>query len=159
MIYSEKVINLFDVSDDHFLVQCISSDFEMGLGLASEFNSRYDLRNKIIEYYRKKPWAGTGYCLVVPSTNVLNLVTKDKYWMKPTYKTIRMALDSAKMYCLSKGISKLAMPLLGSGLDELSWDRVSIIVKEVFNDSDIEILVCKKPVFKRVINPHNLNQH
>jgi hypothetical protein len=36
------------------------------------------------------------------------------------------------------------MPIIGCGLDRLQWDKVSEIIKDVFKDTDIEILVCKQ---------------
>ena len=38
---------------------------------------------------------------------------------------------------------KIAMPVIGCGLDRLDWSKVSDIIKDVFSDTDIEILVCK----------------
>ena len=34
------------------------------------------------------------------------------------------------------------MPIIGCGLDRLEWSRVSNIIKEIFENDDIEILVC-----------------
>ena len=39
---------------------------------------------------------------------------------------------------------KIAMPVIGCGLDRLEWSKVSEIIKEVFECTDIEILVCKQ---------------
>lgn len=41
-------------------------------------------------------------------------------------------------------VTKLAMPKIGCGLDILEWNKVSEIIKDVFKDTDIEILVCVK---------------
>ena len=49
-----------------------------------------------------------------------------------------------KTICYKETITKIAMPVIGCGLDKLSWDKVSEIIQEVFSDSDIEILVCKQ---------------
>lgn len=49
-----------------------------------------------------------------------------------------------KTICQKETITKIAMPVIGCGLDKLSWDKVSEAIKEVFSDSDIEILVCKQ---------------
>ena len=38
---------------------------------------------------------------------------------------------------------KIAMPQIGCGLDRLKWKDVSDVIKDVFADTDIEILVCK----------------
>ena len=47
-----------------------------------------------------------------------------------------------KKICLEKNIKKLAMPLIGCGIDGLEWDKVSTIVKDVFEDTDLDIWVC-----------------
>ena len=40
-------------------------------------------------------------------------------------------------------ISLIAMPQVGAGLDRLSWAKNREIIKDVFMDTDIEILVCR----------------
>ena len=49
-----------------------------------------------------------------------------------------------KKQCLELGITKIAMPLIGCGLDKLKWEKVRKIIIDTFNDTDIEILVCIK---------------
>ena len=49
-----------------------------------------------------------------------------------------------KQLAVQHGIVKIAMPLLGCGLDRLNWDIVKYHIKQVFKDTDIEILVCKR---------------
>ena len=48
-----------------------------------------------------------------------------------------------KNYCIYNNINKIAMPLIGCGLDRLKWNRVSQMIKDIFNDTDIEIVICK----------------
>ena len=74
--------------------------------------------------------------------NVINLITKEKYWQKPTYDTLKQALISCKTICTQNNITRLAMPMIGCGLDRLKWNKVSKIIQEVFDDMAIEILVC-----------------
>lgn len=146
MQYREEVRDLFSVSDDYYLAHCISEDFALGAGIAVEFNKRFDMRRKLNEefpdfsdymnHYRLQ-----GECILID--RVLNLVTKQKYYYKPTYKSMRQALQMMKRVCEANNIQKVAMPLIGSGLDKLQWDKVSKIVQDVFEDTDIEILVCK----------------
>jgi hypothetical protein len=49
-----------------------------------------------------------------------------------------------KQQCLDEGITKLVMPKIGCGRDKLSWVMVSDMIAEVFDDTDVEILVCKQ---------------
>ena len=149
--YREEVRDLFSVPDDYYLAHCISADFGMGKGIVVEFNKRFNLKNTLISNYpdflerydenihfQKK----NGCC--IKEGRILNLITKRNYWNKPTYQTIRASLKSMKDICISKDIKKVAMPLIGCGLDRLEWDKVSEIIKSVFSDTDIEILVCKR---------------
>jgi len=43
---------------------------------------------------------------------------------------------------INNNIKFIAMPKIGCGLDRLQWGMVREIITEVFNDLDIEILVC-----------------
>ena len=64
--------------------------------------------------------------------------------MKPTYTSLRTALHEMKNLCNEIHVKKIAMPVIGCGLDRLEFGKVSGIIKDVFNDMDIEILVCKQ---------------
>jgi O-acetyl-ADP-ribose deacetylase (regulator of RNase III) len=44
--------------------------------------------------------------------------------------------------CLDNHINKVAMPRIACGLDKCNFDDVRKIIKEVFEDTDVEILVC-----------------
>ena len=55
---------------------------------------------------------------------------------------MREALNIARLRIPSE-CKKIAMPVIGCGLDRLEWSKVSEIIKEVFEGTDIEILVCK----------------
>ena len=39
-------------------------------------------------------------------------------------------------------VNKIALPLIGCGIDGLEWKTVRKAIKEVFGDMDIEIVVC-----------------
>ena len=74
--------------------------------------------------------------------NVFNLVTKPKCYHKPTYESLKEALEAMKEYMLYFDIKKIAMPHIASGLDRLQWGQVLEIIKEVFEDTDVDILIC-----------------
>lgn len=117
-------------------VHCISADFAMGAGIAVPMASRYDLRNRLEVYDGiKAPW-----CLFVH--NVMNLITKDKVYQKPTYESLRESLVHCKDLCRANDIKWLVMPKIGCGIDGLDWERVSVIIQETFYDTDVDILVC-----------------
>jgi O-acetyl-ADP-ribose deacetylase (regulator of RNase III) len=147
MIYKEETMDLFSVSDDYYLAHCISADFGMGKGIVVEFNKRFDMKRKLQSKYPDyvNEWHHNNWCGdCILEGRVLNLVTKERYFYKPTYDSLRSALLVCRLECNYNNIKKIAMPIIGCGLDKLQWDKVSEIIKEVFQDSDIEILVCRQ---------------
>lgn len=147
MIYKEEVRDLFSVPEEYYLAHCISADFGMGKGIVVEFNKRFNMKRRlqskypdyINEWYHRK-WSFN--CIL--EDRVFNLITKERYFHKPTYDSLYGALNLMKFISIQNGITKIAMPIIGCGLDRLQWDKVSEIIKDVFKDTDIEILVCKQ---------------
>ena len=144
MKYEERKQDLFEIDDSYYLAHCISADFAMGKGIAVEFAKR-GIKNKLQVLYpnyvkRYDVFDRNGDCLVVD--NVLNLVTKERYFEKPTYKSLENALDVMRIQCRWFEITKIAMPKIGCGLDGLDWNKVSDMIQDVFKDTDIEIVVC-----------------
>ena len=146
MKFMERKMDLFDIDplgdlNTHY-VQCISADFGMGKGIAVEFNKRFDMKNKVIEKYGQGNYDTVGKCIYVDDIPVLNLVTKVRYWNKPSYSTIETALFNLRKTAELNNIHQLAMPRIGCGLDGLEWDKVKNIISDIFNDSNIDIIVC-----------------
>lgn len=148
MIYKEEKRDLFTVDDSYYLAHCISADFKLGAGIAVKFDKRFNCRRRLFEmfpssrvpYWDKLQDRFKGLCIITDP--VYNLVTKRNYWDKPTLTTMKNALLWMKEDCQIRGIKKVAMPKIGCGLDKLLWDDVSALIKKVFDDTDIEILVC-----------------
>lgn len=147
MIYKEVEMDLFSAQDNYYLAHCISADYALGAGIAVEFNRRFDLKRQLKEQYSNyweliREFNLHGGCLLVDQ--VLNLVTKEKFYDKPTYESITDALRMMKAVCHFYEIQRVAMPTIGCGLDRLEWSKVSEIIKDVFKDDFIEILVCRR---------------
>lgn len=150
MKYQEEHRDLFTVPENYFLAHCISSDFGMGAGIVVEFNRRFQMKSILMAKYKDemvKAWEDAsewdrGFCLL--EGRVFNLVTKQYVYEKPTYQTLRTALCKMRDMAVERGIKCIAMPLIGCGIDKLSWDEVSSIIMDVFCETEIEILVCRK---------------
>lgn len=146
MIYKEEAKDLFSVPEDYYLAHCISADFGMGKGIVVEFNKRFNMKQKITELYPDGFRDPDGCyepigCVLID--RVFNLITKKRYFDKPTYYSLEGALYFMREICQDNGIKKVAMPVIGCGLDRLQWDNVSNIIRKMFDDTNIEILVCK----------------
>lgn len=150
MVYKEEHRDLFSVPEEYFLAHCISADFALGAGIAVEFVKRYNMRNRLNDLFSGdavNTWDANGNCGAPQGTciridRVLNLVTKRNCWHKPTYEALKEALLSMRKICEGCCVQKIAMPLIGCGIDKLEWNKVSEILKETFEDTDMEILVC-----------------
>lgn len=149
MTIREEQRDLFTVPTDYILVHCISTDLAMGAGIAKEFTKR-GVKARLIEKFQGlQGLIEIGDCLITATTGwrlEFNLVTKEKYWQKPTYDSLKTALINARILALMNDDKpvKLAMPRIGCGLDKLEWSKVKAIIGEVFADTDVEILVCVK---------------
>jgi O-acetyl-ADP-ribose deacetylase (regulator of RNase III) len=147
MIYKEERRDLFTVPEEYYLAHCISADFGMGKGIVVEFNKRFDmkriLQSKYPDYINE--WHHNQWSFdCILEGKVFNLITKERYFLKPTYDSLRGALRIMKSISIQKDITKIAMPIIGCGLDRLQWGKVSEIIKEIFEDTDIEVLICKQ---------------
>lgn len=141
MVYKEEVRDLFTVPQGYMLAHCISADFNLGGGIAKQFCEHYDMRNRLFADYGSD-FDGVGLALQID--NVYNLVTKRYVHNSPTYENLAIALGDMKSSMICEGQKKLAMPRIGCGLDGLNWRIVRSIIKDIFGDTNIEILVCMR---------------
>lgn len=132
--------DLFTMPQGYYLAHCISSDFALGAGIAKMFDSVYNMRFKLFKNYSDYEWRGGD---ALPIDNTFNLVTKQKYWHKPTYESVRAALEMMKEWMEFLSVTKLAMPRIASGLDRLDFNKVYEIICEVFEDMDVKIVICE----------------
>ena len=133
----EKTGSLFTAPKEYYLAHCISGDFALGAGIAKKFDKVYQMRTKLFESYPSQNDGYLGEALLVD--NVFNLVTKSKYYHKPTYDTLYEAVYDMREQCERLNINKIAVPKLGCGLDKLNWEEVKDIIYDVFADTDIEV--------------------
>jgi hypothetical protein len=137
MILKEENRDLFSVPHGYYLAHCISGDFALGAGIAVQFDNLYNMRQKL-----KTRYASTEENCIILIDNVFNIITKKRCFQKPTYDSLREALNDMREYIIDLEIEKIAMPQIGCGLDRLDWDIVKEIIYDVFEDVDVEILVC-----------------
>eukprot|EP01128_Nolandella_sp_AFSM9_P006614 TRINITY_DN3443_c0_g1_i1.p1 TRINITY_DN3443_c0_g1~~TRINITY_DN3443_c0_g1_i1.p1 ORF type:complete len:383 (+),score=57.91 TRINITY_DN3443_c0_g1_i1:86-1234(+) len=135
---TENVGDLFSVSGKVSLCHCVSEDLAMGKGIAVLFKKKF---KKVDELKAQMaPIGGVAY-IKHRSRHVFYLITKAKYWDKPTYTDLRSSLEAMKELCMKLNITELAMPRIGCGLDGLVWNQVKAIVKDVFWLTHIQVRV------------------
>ena len=77
--------------------------------------------------------------------DILGLVTKERYWQKPTALDMSKALESLAGYL--NGFAgepiTLVMPTIGCGLDRLDWPEVSFLIhKHLGGIENLNVEVC-----------------
>lgn len=137
----EVVGDLFSAPDDFYFAHCVSADFKLGAGIAKQFDEKYDMRTKLLNRC-------IGGRYLVGTTRLIdrtfNLITKTRYWEKPTYDDFVKCIYSLKELIIKHHISNLAIPRLGCGLDQLDWNVVKTIIEYAFVDVDVNIYVYSK---------------
>ena len=143
MTYKEITGDLFTAGSKPLYVHCISADFALGAGIAAEF-ARRGVKAELRSTYPMNVWHGVGYGLPTSMSGdckVYNLVTKARCYDKPTILALQDALDGLKNYVISHKITEIVMPKIGCGLDRLKWNEVSLLIKDTFADTDVNITI------------------
>ncbi len=160
MKYQEIQYDLFKVNEDYVtqgeelycLAHCISADFAMAGGIVLGFNSHFNMKNRLVETFgnvRSKFYRTGGFIIPIMVENtvgnkfpVFNMITKMQVIHKPKYENIQKALEDIRNEMTFEGKTKLAIPKIGCGIDGKDWKVISQMIKDVFQNEDIEILVC-----------------
>ena len=70
-----------------------------------------------------------------------NLVTKEKNLDKPDLQSLATTLQSMQSHATMHGVSTIAIPEIGCGLDQMNWQDVVKLLRDIFAYSDIQIVV------------------
>ncbi|TNN73505.1 O-acetyl-ADP-ribose deacetylase 1 [Liparis tanakae] len=134
--------DLFSCPEDDALAHCISEDCRMGAGIAVVFKKQF----KGVEELKEQKKL-TGECAVLKRGRrfVYYLITKKKASQKPTYDSLTRSLEDMKSHCVGNGVTRIAMPRIGCGLDRLEWSRVSEILEQVFKGTNVSVTVYSLP--------------
>jgi hypothetical protein len=123
------------------LAHCVSADLAMGRGIALEFKKLFGNVKKLKSVMAQV----NDVIILVPNDKsnklIFYLVTKQVYWGKPSIKSFTLSLLNLKQGLLKYGIKEISIPRIGSGLDKLQWKKCSIIISNIFYDSDISVIV------------------
>jgi len=129
--------SLFDAPMNSALAHCVSCDLHMNAGIAKQFSNRWpDIRDGPLEP------PGSVYTYNSPEKRVIfNLITKNKYYHKPTYRTLENALLAMKERAIEMQVDYISIPEIGSGLDLLDPNEVREIINFVFRSKEIRIVM------------------
>ncbi|KAL4154027.1 hypothetical protein QTP88_001860 [Uroleucon formosanum] len=77
---------------------------------------------------------------------IIFLTTKSRNKQKATYENIYLSLLNLKLLCEKHSLNKLAMNKLGF-IDQLEWTQVRAMIRYVFRNTDIDVIICSKLEF------------
>lgn len=103
--------------------------------------------NRPPEYLRQNV-GEVGYAIFqyIPQAKnyIVHMVTKDKYFDKPTYLTIYNALFDVRRKCITKEVKYLVMPRIACGCDgkDYRFNYIRKMIQYIFEGTLINIIVC-----------------
>lgn len=130
--------DLFTCSSTASLCHCVSADMAMGKGIAVQFKKRF---GQVSQLKEQKAGIGEAAVLHKPGQGnafVYYLVTKSRYFHKPTLQSVRR---SCEWMTLRNEVNCIAMPRIACGLDGLRWPDVKEVLADVFSNTNITIQV------------------
>ena len=129
LLITEIKGDLFSAPPTSSLAHCISQDCKLGAGIAKLFRQRF---GRVDDLQRMGTAVGGVSLLQVNDRFIYNLVTKKNFWEKPTYESLQESLRAMQNHAFQHNVKEICMPKIGCGLDKLEWNKVKILLKEVF---------------------------
>jgi len=138
VVYEEIKGDLFNATSTTSLAHCVSEDLAMSKGIAAIFKQKFGGLEQL-----KQQGITTGDVAILDKGTrfIYYLVTKARYFNKPTYVSLESSLIMMRQHCVENNIKDLAMPKIGCGLDRLEWSKVKDIILSVFGNTAIKIKI------------------
>ncbi|GMT04155.1 hypothetical protein PENTCL1PPCAC_26329, partial [Pristionchus entomophagus] len=139
--------DLFEIAggpdyEDWAIAHCISEDCGMGKGIAVEFKKRYGQVSDLKDQVKNGKKKGSAAYLQADGRIIFYMITKERYFHKPTYDTMEGAIKDMVSIMVKGGIKGCIMPRIGCGLDQLEWQKVEKLLVTHFGAASLSALVC-----------------
>ena len=132
----EVIGNVFDSKDS--IAHCVAADF-MSAVIARHFKCKFPTKYSTdLDHSHTPFWP---YGLPEKRRYLYHLVTKQKYFNKPTYSTFRVSLERIRTLAENNSIPRISMPSIGTELDQLDWDKVKLPIQQTFCTSPVQVVV------------------
>lgn len=160
MKYKEIKNDIFGVSSDYAIAYSISADLVPDNEIAIKARNKFGMTSKLMNSVKNDMTLSdrenfgnnlgnsrdSAGCIFVKKDekcthNIFALVTKKKANEKPTYKAVGNSLKCMRKLAIRKKIKKIALTPIECGVSGLYWKNVSEMIKNTFENTDIDILV------------------
>ena len=144
---SDEILKIIYGTKDSSLQQpnsighCISAEARMSKGFADFLSHRIPglrstCRKARLFMGEVYPfWDSTG------KRYIHNLVTKEKFYDKPNLSTLSKTLEAMKIHASMNSISTIAIPKIGCGLDQMNWQELVKLLRDLFAYADVQLVV------------------
>lgn len=138
MRITEVNMNVLCAPQGYYLAQAISRDMNFKVGLPAQFDKAFDVKEKLEELFDDGLLIGNAYL----TGNLISLVVKDSSYDTPDQEAFIDALSDMRELVEIDHVTKLAIPKLCCGRNGFDWEDVKEAIEFIFDDCDIEIMVC-----------------
>ncbi|KAL4104074.1 hypothetical protein QTP88_019387 [Uroleucon formosanum] len=135
---SEVSGNIFEMDPTISLACCVSADFKMTHGVAVQMRRKFGNLTQLRRLQKKVTEVAS---LEITDRNIFYLLTKEKFWQKPTCEDIFQSLQNLKKICQERKVTRLACPRLAIDRDGIKWETVRSMLYYTFRNSEIEIKI------------------
>ena len=144
---SDEFLKIIYATEDSVLQQpnsighCISADVRMSEGFADFLSHRIPglrstcRKTRLFMGQVYSFWDSTG------KRYIYILVTKESFCDKPNLSTFSKTLEAMKIHASKNGISTIAIPKLGCGLDQMNCQEVVKLLRDIFAYADVQLVV------------------
>ena len=135
--YQEVIGNVFDSKAS--IAHCVSADFKRAAGIARHFKRKFPTNYPSnLDHSYTPLWP---QWLPERRRYLYILVKKQKYFNKPKFSTLRASLERMRTHAENNSISRISMPCIGTGLDQIDWDKVKLLIQETFRIPPVQVAV------------------
>ena len=120
---------------------CISADTQISKGFAQFLSERVpQLRRTCRRAILLKDQV-FRFCNSSSRRIIENLVRPEEYLDKPDLQTLTTSLQNMQAHATMHGVLTIAIPKIGCGLDQMNWQELVKLLRNIFAFSDIQIAV------------------
>lgn len=130
----EAQMNILTIPQGWYTVCAVAENEDFTIGLPKLFNDTYCLKDRLGDLEMNKAYL---------KGNAFVLVVKKSIYDRADIEDLMKVLEDLAAACAEEGVTKLAMPKICCGRNELVWRDVKRMIKQAFSELNIQIVICK----------------
>lgn len=108
-----------------------------------EFIKLYNSKEYLLAMHKdKQNKIGVALNQKSNNKNIYHLIIKNTYWEKSDIKYLEKSLISLKNEIIKDNVREICFTRQNNYLEDFDWIKVELLFKKIFDDLDINILIC-----------------